>query len=77
MGKEQQNWEYIAGPVGRGEYSVGNTIRFEEDGRELTGEVLHVAAPGQTVTGKHTPTSYYVDCGDGFPHVVYQSQIKA
>jgi hypothetical protein len=39
--------------------------------------VLHVAAPGQTVTGKRTPTSYYVDCGDGFPHVVYQSQIKA
>jgi hypothetical protein len=77
MGKEQQNWEYIAGPQGRGEYSAGDTITFDEFGREFTGEVLFVAAPGQTVSGKHTPTSYMVDAGDGFPHVVYQSQIKA
>jgi hypothetical protein len=77
MGKEQQNWEYIAGPAGRGEYSAGDTITFDEFGRTLTGEIIHCAAPDQTVSGKHTPTSYYVDCGDGFPHVVYQSQIKA
>ena len=71
------NWEHLAGPKGHGEYQPGDFITFDEQGRTLTGEVLWVAAPHNTVSGAHVPTSYHVDCDDGWPHIVYQSQIKA
>ena len=70
-----QDLSKIYGEPGRGEYDVGDTITFEELRKQLTGEVIHINAPGTTAGGRAYPTSYQVDCGDGFPHVVYQNQI--
>jgi len=71
------NWEHLAGPRGHSDYSPGDFIAFDEQGKTLQGEVLWIAAPHQTATGCHAPTTYYVDCDDGWPHIVYASQIKA
>jgi hypothetical protein len=70
-----QNLDALFGPGGHGEYAAGQVITFTENDKELQGTIIHVAAPGQTVTGKATPVEYQVDAGDGFPHVVYQNQI--
>lgn len=71
----KQNLEKIYGPTGRGEYAVGSQVTFLEEGVQITGEVLHVTAPGTTVTGRQLPTTYEVDCGDGWPHTVLSNQI--
>jgi hypothetical protein len=71
----EQNLDELLGPAGRSDYSVGDTIKFREGASVLSGEIIHISAPGQTVTGKHTPTTYWVDAGCGFPSVVYSSDI--
>ncbi len=62
-------------PAGRGDYSIGDNVRFNEDGQEYSGDILHVAAPGTTASGREHPTFYTVDAGDGFPHIVYASDV--
>jgi hypothetical protein len=72
----KQNYDELFGPPGASDYKIGDTIRFKEAGQILTGEIIHIAAPGETpVTHKHVPTSYQIDCGDGWPHIAYQSDI--
>lgn len=73
MGK--QDFDHIFGESGRGDYSPGDRITFREGAKEYTGEVIHCTAAGETVTGRHLPTSYEVDCNDGFPHIVTSGQI--
>jgi hypothetical protein len=70
-----QDLNELLGPSGRGDHRTGDTITFTEGAQTFTGEIIHVEAPGQTVTGKHHPTTYHTDCGDGWPHLVYASQI--
>jgi hypothetical protein len=72
-----QDLDQLFGPSGHGDYSPGDTITFTENGHTLSGEIIHCAAPQTTVRGRHLPTSYSVDCEDGFPHIVTQSQIVA
>lgn len=62
-------------PPGRGDHAIGERITFIENGQQREGEVIHVAAPGQTVSGLHHPLSYLTDCNDGFPHMVFGNQI--
>lgn len=71
----EQDLNAIFGEPGRGDYQPGDTITFIENGHEYTGEVVHCTAPKTTVKGHHLPLSYGVDCNDGFPHIVIQSQI--
>lgn len=71
----KQNLDELFGPSGRGDYKPGDTIAFVEGSHELSGEIIHVSAPQMTVTGKQLPTTYEVDCGDGWPHIVLSSQI--
>lgn len=71
----EQNLNELLGPSGRGDYQQGDTITFTEGEQTLTGEVIHVEAAGQTTTGKHHPLTYHTDCGDGWPHLVYPSQL--
>lgn len=70
-----QNNDHIFGASGRGDYAAGDTITFIEKGVKFSGEVIHCTAPGDTVSGKHLPLTYEVDCGDGWPHIVSSSQI--
>lgn len=72
----KQNYNELFGEPGASDYRIGDTITFREGDQTFTGEILHISAPGHTpVTRKHTPTTYTVDCGDGFPHLAYQSDI--
>ncbi|GHO88136.1 hypothetical protein [Dictyobacter formicarum] len=70
-----QNLDHIFGKSGRGDYAHGATITFREGGKEFTGEVIHITAPSKTVSGRQLPTTYEVDCNDGFPHIVTAGQI--
>lgn len=72
-----QDLDQIFGASGRGEYPIGEHITFQEDGVELTGEVIHITAPGTSVSGHYLPLTYDVDAGDGFPHIVLSEQIIA
>lgn len=71
----KQNLNEILGPQGKGDYSVGDTITFRDQGQEYAGVIIHVEAPGQTATGRHSPLTYHVDCGDGWPRLAYQTDI--
>jgi hypothetical protein len=71
-----QNMKELFGD-GRGEYAVGDQLTFTEDGEEFTGKIIAIMPPGQTVSGRHHPTTYIVDCDRGWPSSVYSSQIVA
>lgn len=70
-----QDFSEIFGPAGRADYAIGDTVTFHENDTVLSGEVIYVQAAGVTVTGRHHPIVLHIDCGDGWPHVVYPSQI--
>lgn len=71
-----QDLDELYGESGYSDYRIGDTIRFREAGQIMSGEILHIAAPSQTpVSKKPVPTSLQVDCSDGFPHIVYASDI--
>lgn len=75
MPMSDQDLEALLGPSGKGDFQTGDIITFTEGEQTLTGEVIHVEADGETVTGKHHPLTYHTDCGDGWPHLVYPSQV--
>jgi len=79
----------LFGPANQGEYLPGQVVTIKERDRQYTGEIIYTLSAGkimpgrknlskgfQSVGGTTLVTSrYIVDCGDGFPHIVYQSQI--
>lgn len=69
-----QNFEELLGPKGKSDYQEGDTISYLVNGVKHTGKIIHISAPGQTVTGKQHPTEYWVSSG-GFPDVVYSGDI--
>ena len=72
----KQNYDELFGPPGASDYKIGDTLRFREAGQILTGEILHISAPGETpVTHKPVPTSYQVDAGTGWPVIVYANEV--
>lgn len=74
MGRNEQDLGALM-PEGKGDYAPGDTLVFIEDHVRKSGEVVHVQAPGETVSGKHHPLTYLVDTGEGFPVFVYPAQI--
>ena len=70
-----QDLDALLGPPGKGDYQKGDSLTFTERAQTFTGEIIYVQTPGQTVTGKTHPLTYHVDCGDGWPHLVYPSQL--
>jgi hypothetical protein len=71
-----KNYDELFGPAGKSDYKIRDIVSFREGGKTLRGEIIHIAAPGRTpVTHKHTPTSYQIDCGDGWPHICYASDL--
>jgi hypothetical protein len=73
---QEQNLEALLGPSGKSDYSVGDTIKFREGASVLSGEIIHIEAAGTTPVSKTPhPLTYHVDCSDGWPHLVYPSQV--
>lgn len=71
----EQNFEHIIGPSAKfSEHKTGDEIRFCQDGRESTGTIIYVRAPGPTaIEGKSM--IYVVDCGEGFPSMVFPGEV--
>ncbi len=70
--------EDLYGPAAKfSDHQVGQTISFTdlESGLILTGCIIWVCAPGQTVNGQHLPTHYFVDANRGFPRVVFPGEV--
>jgi hypothetical protein len=80
----------LFGAASQGEYQLGERITTKERDHEYTGEILYIFPPGKALSGRrpvvrgfHTlaktanevPAKYIVDCNDGFPHIVHQSQV--
>ena len=78
----------LFGPACKGEYSLGESVTIKERDRQYTGEIIYIMPAGKVLTsrkyasrGSGTASSndvasrYIVDCNDGFPHIVYQSQV--
>ena len=64
--------EALYGPCAKGDYGVGDQIRWPGG----AGEVIWITGPGDTpVSGKHHPLTYVVDDGSGWPTLVYPSEI--
>ena len=86
---DEQQLVMLFGPANKGEYHPGQVVTIKERERQYTGEIIYTISPGkiipnrkniskgfQAVGGTTLVTSrYIVDCGDGFPHIVYQSHI--
>jgi hypothetical protein len=72
----QANLEVVAGPAAAfSDHKAGETITYHASSSEVrTGIILYVSAPQQIIS-QHVPLSYLVDCGIGFPDVIYQSDI--
>lgn len=81
----------LFGPAHKGEYSPGQVVTIKERERQYTGEIIYTISPGKIMPNRKNISKgvqaaggtalvisrYIVDCGDGFPHIVYQSQIIA
>lgn len=85
---DRQQLITLFGPASEGEYHLGEQVTLKEHDRHYTGEIIYII-PGSKVLMSRTYASrglgtaprndmtvrYIVDCNDGFPHMVYQSQI--
>lgn len=80
----------LFGPASQGEYHLGERITMKEHDHQYIGEIVYIIPPGKTPTGRRPPlrgfqtltktatevtAKYIVDCNDGFPHIVHQSQV--
>ena len=78
----------LFGPANEGEYHLGDRVTIKERERQYTGEIIYIIPAGKVFTSRKypsrgsgtayrddAPSRYIVDCNDGFPHIVYQSQI--
>jgi hypothetical protein len=86
---DEQQLALLFGPANKGEYLPGQIVTIKEHERQYTGEIIYTMSPGKTIPNRRntskgvqavggTPLAtsrYIVDCDDGFPHIVYQSQI--
>jgi hypothetical protein len=80
----------LFGPASQGEYHVGERITMKEHDHQYVGEIVYIIPPGKALPGRRPPlrgfqtpakttneitAKYIVDCNDGFPHIVHQSQV--
>ncbi len=80
----------LFGPASQGEYHLGERVTLKEHDHQYTGEILYIISPSKTPTNRkpvlrgfntvartanEMAAKYLVDCNDGFPHIVYQSQV--
>jgi hypothetical protein len=78
----------LFGPASEGEYHLGERITIKEHERQYTGEIIYIMPAGKVLTSRKyasrgwgtassndVASRYIVDCNDGFPHIVYQSQV--
>jgi hypothetical protein len=78
----------LFGPANEGEYHLGDRVTIKERERQYTGEIIYIIPAGKVFTSRKYPSKgsgtayrdgatsrYIVDCNDGFPHIVYQSQV--
>ncbi len=78
----------LFGPANEGDYHLGDRVTIKEHERQYTGEIIYIIPAGKMFTSRKYPSRglgtayredaasrYIVDCGDGFPHIVYQSQV--
>ncbi len=86
--KDGQQLASLFGPVNEGEYHLGDRVTIKERERQYTGEIIYIIPAGKVFLGHRytargsgtayrndTSSRYIVDCNDGFPHIVYQSQV--
>ena len=86
--KDGQQLASLFGPVNEGEYHLGDRVTIKERERQYTGEITYIIPAGKVFLGHRytargsgtayrndTSSRYIVDCNDGFPHIVYQSQV--
>ena len=85
---DEQQLASLFGPVNEGEYHLGDRVTIKERERQYTGEIIYIIPAGKVFTSRKYPSKgsgtayrdgatsrYIVDCNDGFPHIVYQTQI--
>jgi hypothetical protein len=78
----------LFGPASEGEYHLGERVTIKEHERHYTGEIIYIIPAGKVLTSRNyasrgsgtasrneVASRYIVDCNDGFPHIVYQSQV--
>ena len=80
----------LFGPTGQGEYHLGEKITLKEHDHQYVGEIVYIIPSNKTPfsrkptlrgfqnparTGNEVNAKYIVDCNDGFPHIVHQSQV--
>ena len=83
-----QQLAMLFGPASEGEYHLGERVTIKERERHYTGAILYIFPAGKVLPGRkdvsrgsgtassnEVASRYVVDCNDGFPHIVYQSQI--
>jgi len=79
----------LFGPATEGEYHLGERVTLKERERHYTGEIIYIIPGGKVLTSRtyasrgsgaasrnDVAVRYIVDCNDGFPHIVYQSQVN-
>jgi hypothetical protein len=86
---DEQQLAMLFGSANKGEYLSGQIVTIKERERQYTGEIIYTISSGKIMPNRKYPSKgfqavggttlvtsrYIVDCGDGFPHIVYQSQI--
>jgi len=78
----------LFGPGSEGEYHLGDRVTIKEHERQYTGEIIYIIPTGKVLTTRNytsrgsgtasrndVASRYIVDCNDGFPHIVNQSQV--
>jgi hypothetical protein len=81
----------LFGPLGNGKLPLGERVTIQVREHQYTGEIIHILPPGKNPTyrknaSKHATASeqiffkdlierYMVDCHNGFPYIVNQTQI--
>jgi len=80
----------LFGPASQGEFHLGEQITVKEHDHQYIGEIVYIIPPGKTLnnrkpvlrgfqtvarTANEMAAKYIVDCNDGFPHIVHQSQV--
>ena len=78
----------LFGPANEGEYHLGDRVTIKERERQYSGEIIYIIPAGKVLISRRytsrgpgtayrddAASRYIVDCNDGFPHIVYQSQI--
>lgn len=86
--KDGQQLVSLFGLANEGEYHLGDRVTIKEHDRQYTGEIIYIISASKVFTSRkyasrglgtayrdEAASRYIVDCNDGFPHIVYQSQV--